>query len=377
MDLSQLEKILSKEPGFRLKQIKQALFCDLIENWNEATTLPEALRKALNEKCPLEIKSENFVSQDGATIKALITLKDGLKIEAVLMRHTLRQVQGKKTARNTVCVSSQVGCPMGCLFCATGKMGFKRNLDKWEIVEQVLFWARYLKKYPISHSEAVGRGISRECGADIKSEIPRFVRNDKRLGAGTSRVSSIVFMGMGEPFLNYDDVLGAIRILNDKEGFNLGSRHFSVSTCGITEGIKKLSQEKLEINLAISLHAPNDELRAKIMPINKKYPITQILKAVDEYIKATRRRVMFEYIIIKDVNDSESNALELAKLMSKPLYFVNLISYNPTGGYVAAPGARVKKLKSILEKNKVAVTERFRFGQDIKAACGQLAGAPK
>jgi len=327
MNLDRIEKVLVDEPKFRKKQVKQLVFCDLIENWSEATTLPESLRKMLNEKYPLEIEAENFVSQDGTTIKALITMEDGLKIESVLMRHK---------NRNTVCVSSQVGCPLDCIFCATGQMGFKRNLDKWEIVEQVLFFARLLKKE-------------------------------------SQKVTNIVFMGMGEPFLNYENVIGAIRILNDKEGFNLGARHFSISTVGITEGIQKLADEKLEVNLAISLHAPNNELRSKMMPINKKYPIARIFEAVDEYIKETRRRVMFEYIMIKDVNDSDDCARDLAKLTKRKLFFVNLIEYNPTGIYKRSVQERIKKFRQILENEGVTVTQRWHFGQNIKAACGQLA----
>ena len=331
MDFGKIEKILTDEPKFRKKQVKQLVFCDLIESWNEATTLPESLRKMLNEKCPLEIKAQNIISQDRTTIKALITLKDGLKIESVLMRHE---------SRNTVCVSSQVGCPLDCVFCATGQMGFKRNLDKWEIVEQVLFFARYLKNLPSSQD---------------------------------GRITNIVFMGMGEPFLNYENVIGAIRILNDKEGFNLGARHFSISTVGITEGIQKLAEEKLEVNLAISLHAPNNGLRSKMMPVNKKYSIEKILSAVEEYIKETRRRVMFEYIMIKDINDSDDCARELAELAKRKLFFVNLIAYNPTGIYKRSAPSRIKKFRQILENEGVAVTQRWRFGQNIKAACGQLA----
>lgn len=335
MDLSNLEKVLENEPVYRLKQAKELVFRDLIENWNEAITLPLVLREKLNTECPLEIKGDSFVSKDGKTIKAVIILRDNLKIESVLMKH--------KDGRNTVCVSSQIGCPLGCSFCATGKMGFKRNLEALEIVEQVVFFGRYLKK--------IGE-----------------------------KITNIVFMGMGEPFLNYDNVLRAIRILNDKDGFNLGARHFSISTAGITEGIEKVKEEKLEINLAISLHAPNDSLRSKIMPINKKYPIIKILKAVDEYIKKTRRRVMFEYIMIKDVNDADAYAEELASLMKKPLYFVNLISYNParigfdnpTGIFKPSSQERTTRFKEILEKQGIAVTQRYRFGDDITAACGQL-----
>ena len=328
MDLIQFQRLFNKEPRYRLEQAKKALFHDLIQNWQTAKTLPLSLREELNKEWPIEISAKTFVSKDRNTIKAILTLKDGLKIEAVLMRH--------KNKRNTICVSSQVGCPINCSFCATGKMGFERNLEVWEIVEQVLFFARYLKK--------------------IKE-----------------KVTNIVFMGMGEPFLNYQNVIGAIKILNDKEGFNLGARHFSISTVGIIDGgIEELAKEELQINLAISLHAPNDELRSKLMPINKKYPIKKVLNAVDDYIKKTRRRVMFEYIMIKNVNDSEEHAKTLVRLMKKPLYFVNLISYNFTGIFKSSPASRIKKFKEILEKEGVTVTQRYRFGEGIEAACGQL-----
>ena len=328
MDLIQFQRLFDKEPRYRLGQAKRALFHDLIKNWQEAVVLPLSLREKLNKECPIEIPAKTFVSKDRNTIKALLTLKDDLKIETVLMRH--------KDERNTICVSSQVGCSLNCSFCATGKMGFKRNLEVSEIVEQVLFFARYL--------EQIGE-----------------------------KVTNIVFMGMGEPFLNYQNVIGAIKILNDKEGFNLGARHFSISTVGIVEGIEKLAKEKLQINLAVSLHAPNDELRSKLMPIDKKYPIKKILNSIDDYIKKTRRRVMFEYIMINNLNDSEEHAQILARLMKKPLYFVNLISYNPTGVFKSSPSLRIKKFKEILEKEGVMVTQRYRFGQGIKAACGQLA----
>lgn len=328
-----MQELFNKEPKYRLAQAKKALFQNLIENWREAETLPLNLREELDLKYPVEIPAEIFISKDKNTMKALFILKDRLKIEAVLMRH--------EDGRNTVCVSSQVGCPLGCLFCATGKNGFKRNLNVWEIVGQVLFFARYLKK-----------------------ALPAQ--------AGGEKVRSVVFMGMGEPFLNYQKVLEAIKILNDKEGFNLGARHFSISTVGITGGIRKLAEEKLQINLAISLHAPNDNLRSKLIPVNKKYPIKEILNAVDVYIKKTQRRVMFEYIMIKDFNDSAEHAKALAGIMKKHLYFVNLIFYNATGIFKPSPPLRIKKFKEILEKEKVAVTERYRFGGDIGAACGQL-----
>jgi len=327
MDLIQLKNFLSKEQPYRLQQAQKALFIDLIEDWREASVLPLLLRKNLSKICPIDIKAQIIFSKDEKTVKAIITLKDGLKIESVLMKH----IDG----RNTVCVSSQVGCALNCSFCATGKIGFKRNLEVFEIVEQVLFFARYLKK---------------------KGE----------------KVTNNVFMGMGEPFLNYENIISAIRILNDKEGFNLGARHISISTAGILEGIKKLAEEKLQVNLAISLHAPDDDLRSKIMPINKTYPIADMLGAVDNYIKKTKRKVMFEYLMLKDLNDSDVHAQRLSKLMKKPLYFVNLILYNPTGVFKPSSSVRIKKFKEILKKEGVQVTQRYRFGQNVKAACGQL-----
>lgn len=321
------EEVLRDEPPFRLKQVKKALFIDLIGNWQEATILPFVLREKLNKHYPLEIKGEVLFSKDERTAKAVIVLKDRVSIETVLMRH--------KDKRNTVCVSSQVGCPLGCVFCRTGKAGFKRSLEAEEIVEQVLFFARILNKEK-------------------------------------EKVSNIVFMGMGEPFLNYDRVLEAIRILNDKDGFGIGARHISISTVGIIEGIEKLAKENLQVNLAISLHASNNNLRSKIMPANEKFPIEKIIEAVDGYIKQTNRRVMFEYLMIKEVNDSDDCAKSLAVLMKKPLYFVNLIAYNPTGEFEPSSGQRIKRFKEILEKEGVLVTQRFRFGKEIKAACGQL-----
>ena len=330
MELADFKKALQGEPLFRSKQAQEAVFKDLIEDWSQAIVFPLALRQKLNQELSLKIKAEVFVSDDNKTIKALIDLKDGLKAETVLMRHD---------DRNTVCLSSMVGCPLACEFCATGKMGFKKNLTADEIIEQVLFFNRYLKKE-------------------------------------NQRVNSIVFMGMGEPFLNYDNVLGAIRILNDKDYFNIGARHISISTVGIVEGIEKLAKESLQINLAISLHAPNNELRSKIMPISKKYPLAEVLKAVADYLKVTRRKVMFEYIMVKNVNDSLENAKELVTLLSglkPPIFMVNLISYNPTGIFKASSSERIKDFKAVLEESKIETTQRYKFGQGIKAACGQLA----
>jgi 23S rRNA (adenine2503-C2)-methyltransferase len=338
MNIQKLKEILSSQTGsrfagknqpqFRFKQCYKAVFFDFLEDWNDASVLPLELRNKLNEKCPLEIKSEFSESQNKKTIKTLVILEDDSKIEAVLMRHG---------NRNTVCVSSQVGCPLACEFCATGKMGFVRNLSSAEIIEQVLVFSRYLKKYD-------------------------------------EKVTNIVFMGMGEPFLNYEEVMKAIQVLNDQQAFNIGARHISISTAGLVEGIQRLSKERLQVNLAVSLHASNDQLRSELMPINNQYSLKLLFKAVDDYIQETNRRVMFEYLLIQGVNDSEKQALELAQLMkNNKLYMVNLISYNPTGKFKPSDSRTINKFMEILIKERVNFTQRYKFGRDIQGACGQLA----
>jgi len=186
-------------------------------------------------------------------------------------------------------------------------------------------------------------------------------------------ITNVVFMGMGEPFHNYDNVISAIKILNDKDGFNLGVRHISISTCGIVPAIKKFADEDIQVNLAISLHAPNDEIRSKIMPVNKAYNLKKLFEAIDYYIKKTNRKVMFEYILIAGVNDSDENAKELAKIMQKKLYHINLIKYHDTGSFKSSSKRQQQRFFDILKKEGVSVTFRISFGEDISAACGQLA----
>jgi 23S rRNA (adenine2503-C2)-methyltransferase len=279
--------------------------------------------------CPIAIESRIFVSIDGRTVKALLTLRDGKNIETVLMKHK---------ERNTICVSTQVGCPMNCSFCATGKMGFKRNLEIGEIVEQVLFFGRFLKE---------------------KKE----------------KVTNIVFMGMGEPFLNYDNVLGAIRYLNGKDTFNLGARHISISTSGIPDKIRKFAKEELEVNLALSLHSADEDVRTKLMPVNKAYPLKRVLDALTYYQESTHRKVMFEYIMIAGVNDSDADARKLVELAKNYTCLVNLIPYNssPHSQYRASMPDRIQKFKNIIDNSHVDVVQRFSYGRDIDAACGQLA----
>lgn len=331
MLIDNLEKILEGEPKFRRKQIFQAVFLDLIEDWNACSVLPKNLRHKLEKECPLEILGEMKSSQKSDSQKVLIRISEIESVEAVLLRHA--------DGRNTVCVSSQAGCPMGCAFCESGKIENKRNLTAGEIVAQVLFFERMLKK-----------------------------RENKK-------VSNVVFMGIGEPFLNYDNVMAAARIFNGKDGLNIGARHISISTCGIVPAIEKFASEPEQFNLAVSLHAPSQALREKLMPIAKKYPLKDLLAAIRKYVQKTSRQVMLEYLLLEGVNDNQENALELAKIAKNRLFVVNLIRYNPTGIFQPSSAERIKNFKNILEKEGIKVTQRYAFGGDIAGACGQLSGS--
>ena len=342
MDIINLGKFLKDmgEKPYRLKQIKKAVFCDLINNWDEATTLSKELREEFQKVFLISsLEKLNLLeSKNKDSTKAIFKLKDGNIIETVLMRHLNAKDDTAKAGRNTVCVSSQAGCAMNCGFCATGKMGLKRNLTSEEIIDQVLFFARFLR-------------------------------------LSTSNVDNVVFMGMGEPFLNYDNTIEAIRILNDKDGFNLGIRHISVSTCGIAPGIAKFADENFQANLAISLHAADDKTRSQLMPINDTYPLVVLMKEADDYVKKTNRKVMFEYLLIDGVNDRPEDAVNLAKLMKNKLYHVNLIKYHDTGGdFKPSPQAKRTQFFDAIKKLGVSATFRVSFGEDILAACGQLAG---
>ncbi len=327
MDYAALRAALAGEPAFRERQVRRAIFTELCDDWGQVTVLPAALRERLAAVSSLAIPATCFESASGESAKALLTLTDGARIETVLMRHG---------DRNTVCVSTLVGCPMGCTFCATGTMGFVRKLTADDIVLQVLFFARFLKP----------------------------------LGG---RVGSVVYMGMGEPFLNYDAVMASVRMLHDPDTFHIGARHISISTCGILDGIKRLAEEELPVNLAVSLHGSNDTVRAQLMPIARTYPIADLLRATDAYVARTNRKVMFEYLLVAGVNDSEEHARELAGLMQRRLVMVNLISYNPTGRYTASSEEQINRFRDILRSAGVEATIRFRFGRDIEGACGQLA----
>ncbi|MBI4812081.1 radical SAM protein [Candidatus Falkowbacteria bacterium] len=380
MDFKKLHNIVIEMnlPAYREKQIRQAFWRDLAGGWNEVTVLPKELREKLAGQIKWDSVEVDKIMEDGNSIKARLKLSDGNVIESVLIKYIDGPSTSLRTGRNTVCVSSQVGCPMDCSFCATGRGGFKRNLESEEIVEQVLFFARMMKNnnFVIARSvsdEAIFNRLSGAQSIKDRHALVSRARDDKK--NDYSKVTNVVFMGMGEPFLNYDNVMKAIKMLNDKEGFNLGARHISISTCGIAPGIRKLAGVNLQINLALSLHAPDDKLRDRLMPVNKKYPLQDVLATVDFYIKKTNRRVMIEYALIDGVNDGEAEAKELAYLIkSRPLCYVNIIPYNPVGGHKRSGKENIKKFIEILEKNKVKYTIRRGFGGSINAACGQLAG---
>ncbi|MGI5827067.1 MAG: 23S rRNA (adenine(2503)-C(2))-methyltransferase RlmN [Patescibacteria group bacterium] len=329
MNLSKVHESLVGETKFRHTQAEQAIFKDLVTSWQEVTNFPKDLRARLEIACPLAIEAELFSSADKTTQKALITLEDGLKIETVLI--------GQNDGRQTVCVSSQVGCPLACEFCATGQSGFSRNLTAAEIVEQVLFWQRQLK-------------------------------------ASDNKVDNVVLMGMGEPLLNYDQVIKALKWLNDPETFNLGARRLSVSTAGIPAEIKRLAGEPLQVNLAISLHFATDLQRGRYMPIARRYSLEELMGAVEVYQKKAGRQVMFEYLMIKGINDSDNDVQLLIRLLSgRPLSVINLIPYNPTGRFLPSSAERVREFRKKLEDAGLKVTTRRSYGGDIAAACGQLA----
>ncbi len=351
LSLSQLQAWLAErgEPTFRAKQIFQWLYQHLVTDFEQMTNLPQALRARLAEEASIGsgvVRSEQH-SKDDRTRKILLELADGKLIESVLM---LYPPLGEQSARATVCVSSQAGCSYGCTFCATGQMGFDRHLSAGEIVAQVLYFARELRAAPWTAKGLPG-------------------------SAPIDHITNIVLMGMGEPLHNYDNVLSALRILNNQDGFRLGARHMTVSTVGLVPAIRKLSQEQLQVNLAISLHAPTDELRSRTMPVNRKYPIAELIAACQDYIAATRRQVTFEYVLLSGVNDTPDYAQKLGELLAplKQFAHVNCIPVNVTAADYRPPtGEAIRAFRNILDAHGVSNSVRAERGDDIAAACGQL-----
>ena len=310
---------------FHALQLFSWLYEKRIESFDEVTNIKKEVIDKIKDEFSISRLKIVDVQEDKDVNKYLFELEDGEHIEAVLMRHDYG---------NSICVSSQVGCNMGCKFCESGRRKRVRNLETYEMVLQILM-------------------------------IEKLIN---------TRISHVVVMGIGEPFDNYDNLIKFFEIINHPKGLAIGARHITVSTCGIIPKIEEFSDFPLQINLAISLHAPNNEIRNKIMPINKVYPIEKLMVALKEYYKKTNRRLTFEYIMLKDVNDSEECALELAKLVKGMNCYINLIPYNETNNieFLRTNSIQIMKFYDILKKNNVSVTIRREFGGNISAACGQL-----
>jgi 23S rRNA (adenine2503-C2)-methyltransferase len=343
------------QPAFRAKQIWRQLWVNLVKTTDEMSDLPAAFRNLLREKTCIGTLQARLVRRGdgGLTRKAVFALPGGETVEAVLMVYP---------GRATVCVSSQAGCPMGCTFCATAKLGFLQDLSAGDIAQQVLWAQRTLAEVAVD--------FDAEAAARHKVFGPEDV---------PARLTNVVFMGMGEPFNNFTQWRRSVELLHQPDGFNFGARNFTVSTVGLVPGILKLMDDPLQINLAISLHAADDEIRSAMMPVNRRYPIADLMDAVRAYTAKTHRRVSFEYVLIDGKNDSLDEAEKLARVLLKggkfPLH-VNLIPLNPVEGIGMARSGRerVNAFRSHLELRGIPATIRIQRGVDIDAACGQLAG---
>lgn len=327
--LPEVREVLSErgEPAFRLGQAYRALTVGLAREWEEATDLPKGLRAALAEKAPATVLSLQGVARatDG-TRKYLFETHDGHSIETVMI---------PEQGRHTVCISTQIGCPMACTFCATGLLGISRNLKAREIAEQVL---------------TVSRDIA------------------------PARVSNVVVMGMGEPFLNYNELLKSLRVLNDENGLNLAARSIAVSTSGLVDKIKRYTDEPEQFHLAISLHTPFEEERQRIMPVASRHSIPEVMEAARYFVEKTHRKLFFEYTLLEGVNDSMEHAAALAELLDHPLYHLNLLRFNWTDtGYSATSRADARAFLGRAKELGLSATLRPSRGEDIDAACGQLA----
>jgi 23S rRNA (adenine2503-C2)-methyltransferase len=332
LDFDQLRQFILDmgEAKFRAQQIWQWLYQRYAADFASMTNLPLSLREKLAAAATLDtaqVVSRQY-SSDGQTKKVLFQLPDGQYVETVLMRYEKRR---------TLCISTQAGCAMGCVFCATGQMGFFRNLTAGEIVAQVLYFAR-------------------------------------ELAAENSRVTNIVMMGMGEPLHNYQHTMAAVDRLTDPTGFNLGARKITISTVGLVPAIRRYADEQRQTPLAISLHAATDEERDKLIPINRKWPIAELMAAGRYYVEKTGRRLTFEWALIEGENDTIEQARALGQLVQGMLCHVNLIPLNPTAGYSGGPSSqdRVEAFQQELARYGVTSTVRLRRGIDIQAGCGQL-----
>ncbi|GAW91422.1 23S rRNA (adenine(2503)-C(2))-methyltransferase RlmN [Calderihabitans maritimus] len=339
LNLEEMEELVLKLHGkkYNARQLFQWVHQKGITDWGKMTNLPQKLIACLKEETEIGTLKplERQVSRRDDTVKYLLGLSDGNAIETVLMTYTGRE----QRERYTVCLSTQVGCGVGCAFCATGQGGLVRNLEVAEIVGQVL---------------------------NVELEL-------RQKG---QRVTNVVFMGMGEPLLNYHNVVKAIKILNHPLGLNIGWRRITVSTCGIVPKIKRLAREKMPLVLAVSLHAARDELRNWLVPVNRKYPLRDLLDACRYYVRETGRRITFEYVLIGGINDSERDARELASLLKGMLANVNVIPLNPIKetGFRKPVFKSVRNFMQMLEEEGIPAVLREEKGADIDAACGQLRG---
>ena len=330
--LRQLEQLVIglDQPKYLAAYIFSAIQARGVNDIAAITTLSKLLRtKLVEDGCYIsKLEVVDKLTDPDGTVKYVFGLPDGSKIESVLLFDD---------DRRTLCVSTQVGCEMGCVFCATGRLGLARNLTTGEIVDQV------------------------------------------NIVGGKERISNVVFMGMGEPLANYDAVLDAVRILNNSKGRNIGIRHLTISTCGLIDGMERLADEDIQPRLAISLNAPTDAIRAKLMPITKRYPLNKLFAAVTRYQRKTRNRVTFEYCLIRGVNDTVLHAQMLVKRLRDVVCNVNLIEYNPHPGCGLKPSGRqaIERFAGVLKDAGVETTIRLKMGQTINAACGQLGARTK
>lgn len=343
MDVRKLADFLKKEgePAFRFKQICKGVFEDGISSFLDISTISKVLREKLDNEIPVLpfSPSEILVSRNKNTIKALLKLEDGNLVETVLL--------SPKEGSWSACISSQVGCALKCAFCATGKAGFTRDLSSDEITSQVLFWKQYL----------------------LKNNLP-------------GQFSNIVYMGMGEPFLNWENVKESLEILIDEKFFNFASRNISVSTVGIVDTMEKFAEAFPQVNLAISLHFADDKKREQYMPVNKRYGLSDLHSFLKGYFKKSSRKVFIEYILLAGINDKREDAFKLAVFLKSigkmQMLHVNLIRYNSIGEDLASSSKEVAKtFKETLEAERVHATIRKSMGEDIQGACGQLAGKNK
>ncbi|MDQ4078953.1 MAG: 23S rRNA (adenine(2503)-C(2))-methyltransferase RlmN [Chloroflexota bacterium] len=326
------------QPPFRAQQLWNWLYRQLATSFDEMSNLPKPFRETLKGQATLGTLQEvaEIQSSDGHTQKWLLELPDQEKIEAVLMEYDVR---------NTACISVQVGCAYACAFCATGRMGLVRNLKAGEVVSQVVHVER-----------------------ELRQEGPF---------QGDHALTNIVFMGMGEPLANYNEMIKAIRILNDPDGLNIGARRMTLSTVGLVPAIRRLAEEPIQVNLAVSLHSPINEIRSELIPINRQYPVEVLMEAVTEYIEETGRRVTFEYSMINEVNDTPEQAHALGQMLQGMLVHVNMIPLNPVPGspWPASDPDRIERFAQILRSYGVPATVRMRRGIDVAAGCGQLYAA--